>query len=374
MAIVLVTAACLAAVMSDFDLGRWAEYAQESASVFDPNRRVPLRVILLSPWGSGLTTVTLLAMNVEFWSLYPFARTSGSEPRVAHTRFLRNALVATRWMLTNGAAAIVVGLPLLALLASSLLDSSGVYATVGTALLLVLIVTSLVSGSIWERRVAVHRNRRLPSRGVLIFLLSNTISLATVMIVGWHWHAIYDWYEDHAGPVTWEERSWKTSGIDFEPVERADELSVNELAKRVDVRRVELQLPPDDPGACRRAIWDTFANNPHEQSFNLVPLTGSTLRDYWDALSTVLVDRADDLGAPTDSLRVFLEDRGDTKYGYQLPVAAYQARAGDKDVWIILCKWEGGSFESGGPVHASHIHIWAIDAASGQVIAESRCA
>jgi hypothetical protein len=276
-------------------------------------------------------------------------------------------------MLVNGGAAVLVGLPLLALLASPLLDGLAPPVAIGIALLLAILGTSAVSGSAWGRWGVIPGTRSSRARGIAMFVVSNTLAVAVALIVGWNWHAVHDWYEDLAGPVEPPERSWKTSGIEFDAFTGADELSIDELSERVDVRRIVLQLPVDDLEACRRTIWETFANNPHERSFNRVPLTASNRQQYWNALSDALVHRAAQLGAATEPLRTFLEELGGAKHGFRLPVAAYLLRAGDGEAWVILCKWEYCNMRSDGPCYVTHLHIWAIDAVSGQLIAESRC-
>lgn len=63
-----------------------------------------------------------------------------------------------------------------------------------------------------------------------------------------------------------------------------------------------------------------------------------------------------------------------------LPIAAYLAKNGEKDVWVIVCLWEyaGSVSSSREPDKKSflclgHIRIWAIEAESLKQIAYSTC-
>ncbi len=156
----------------------------------------------------------------------------------------------------------------------------------------------------------------------------------------------------------------------FVPFTGARDMSPAQLAGHVDVRRLDLTLPPDTARACSRVLWDTFAKSGHAMSFNPVQLTRRNQDKYWRSLAEALVDSATAKGLPAEYLsRCLANIRG--RGGARLPVAAYLAESAASPVWIIIEKWEYSNER--GPTEAHHIHLRAFRVIDGQLLCESKC-
>lgn len=160
------------------------------------------------------------------------------------------------------------------------------------------------------------------------------------------------------------------STVTFASFAGARDMSPSELARHVDVRRIELTLPADSAGACSKTLWDTFANTDHEMSFNPVQLTHKNQGKYWRSLTQAMVDSAEAKGLPAEALGRCLSSLG-RHGGARLLVAAYLAQFDGSPVWIVIEKWEYE--EDGRPTEAHHIHLRAFRVEDNRLVCEIKC-
>ena len=202
------------------------------------------------------------------------------------------------------------------------------------------------------------------------------------------------------------------------------------------VQRLTEAIPADQTSA-RNFLWNRFANRPEETQFRAYTVDG--WEKNWQAFSAALVAKAAEQGlehealqkalgeihADGDSLwnrilaliqgqaekssapslpkiglsgtlrdsqaaqanapKVGLQPQlpllrkgpGDSNGHPRLPVAAYRAKMGTKELWVILCKWELALKPGEGqrPVipHLGHVEMFVFDLTSGEPIAYRSC-
>jgi hypothetical protein len=137
----------------------------------------------------------------------------------------------------------------------------------------------------------------------------------------------------------------------------------------IDVRRVAFAVRRGDDLA--NEVWETFANNPHEQSFRNVTVTKDGFPSTLAAYQAALVERATVRGLPSAALKASLDAIKPTGWLAVLPVGAYLATYDGDEIWILVCKWEGMSPDQ--PVHLGHVRVWALRAADQTVLAFRTC-
>jgi len=161
-----------------------------------------------------------------------------------------------------------------------------------------------------------------------------------------------------------------SDSVSYDEFAGAEAMSATELSAHVDVRAVDVRFPEDNPEKSGKILWEAFANNPHESSFNSVALTEQSNDEYWEALKSAILERAAALPAQHEGLARFLESVYPHSWALLIPVASYAVRVGREPAWVIIGKWEGRGDR---PLGLSHIHMWLISGASGEILAEERC-
>ena len=129
--------------------------------------------------------------------------------------------------------------------------------------------------------------------------------------------------------------------------------------------------------AAESVLWNLFANKPAEMQF--AGVSTENWYEKWSYYRQRMLEMAHDAGFPAMSLDQCIETVAPMASDGTalLPVGAYLARSGDKDVWIVVCKWEYADYtdDEGNISHSSlgHIMGWAIDAISHEEICFFTC-
>jgi hypothetical protein len=140
-------------------------------------------------------------------------------------------------------------------------------------------------------------------------------------------------------------------------------------AEAVVVRTLDVRLPHDEDEQ-NEFLWNTFANNPDEEQFDLD--VTEDWRDTFAVFAQTIVKKAGNQGLDAKSLRkaldVILQDSGG-KLAY-VPVGAYQTRLEAHPIWIVTVKWESASAKGAG---LGHIRRFAFDQKSLKRVAYCTC-
>jgi hypothetical protein len=134
---------------------------------------------------TGLIVIVTIVSPLEVWFLRSVLRPAQS------------ILGALRWWLIAGGCALLVGFPLLFLLASPWLNAVPTILVAISAFVLELLAASALVAWFWTRFTASPARRRLLDwrRAFLVFAISSVASAALCVGVGWSWHLGYDWWE-----------------------------------------------------------------------------------------------------------------------------------------------------------------------------------
>ena len=138
----------------------------------------------------------------------------------------------------------------------------------------------------------------------------------------------------------------------FDAIPGARDMTADELAEYVDVRRIDMVLSLGDDRATGRRLAE-FIATPHSRSFSAV--TNQNWEARWNRYAAKLVERAEEAGLPHQSLATCLQKIGPPGGVARLPVAAYLVGSDGGDLWMISCVWEAASDR---PMGLGHIRGW----------------
>jgi hypothetical protein len=153
---------------------------------------------------------------------------------------------------------------------------------------------------------------------------------------------------------------------------------IDPVESRVVVKRFDIQFPADTNKASE-FLWNNFSDRPELRKFAKESGDGWSAkfhRHQWFLVAKAHLKLLDATLLDNCLSEVF-KDAKTTNTGLAyLPVAAYAAKQGSTDVWIIVVKWECvGFFSNDEPsgYELSHIRMFAFDAKTHKVIGFSTC-
>lgn len=149
----------------------------------------------------------------------------------------------------------------------------------------------------------------------------------------------------------------------------------DELLKKVMVKRMDLDLSRKQTFD-GELLWNTFANRPYETQFSILNVKNW----YWKSRqfqSRILLE-AKKNGFDCKSLQKVLKQLKIKKNDEtaRIPVGAFAARNGSREVWIIVVKWEFAApynaYRSQHWLSMEYIEVAAFDMKNGKKVASVR--
>jgi hypothetical protein len=143
---------------------------------------------------------------------------------------------------------------------------------------------------------------------------------------------------------------------------------VNATFDDVVVRKFDKALPEKEDDISK-FIWDNFANMPEEEKFQYI--TNDGWEKKFRTFEKALVRKAKEASMDYKSLMRVLDAIYDDAGGLpSLPVGAYSTTQKQREVWIIVVKWEAIGKK---PYKLSHVRIFAFDAKTTKLLGFVTC-
>lgn len=170
------------------------------------------------------------------------------------------------------------------------------------------------------------------------------------------------------GGKCWLDQGGTIKGFNIEFINPANANSIptEELINYIDVRKTDLNIDSLSRAFINDALPRLFANNnPHQKMYDR--LSTENWEKKWQEYRTALIERASKNGLAVESLQACLKQIEPKAPLALLPIAAYLAKNGNDDIWIIVCKW--GLLNE----DYQHFRIWAFNARTAKKIGFSTC-
>lgn len=183
--------------------------------------------------------------------------------------------------------------------------------------------------------------------------------LITAIIVAFAWLWTHWGGEMAIGTV-------QNAKLTFDLPSSIDEIAPDRLVKYVDVRKIDLNIDSRSQKFISSTL-SMFFNTPHAKIFDRV--SGENWSAKYKEYKTSIIERARNNNLDFITInRCFDQiEKENSKQLPLLPIAAYLAKNGKDDMWIIVCGW-GWPGEGFG-----HKRAWAFKADSGKVIGFATC-